>query len=130
MKKFLSEFKEFAIKGNMIDLAVGVIIGTSFNAIVNSIVKDIFMPIIGIVTGGRDYSGLTLTVGDAQINYGLFVQNFINFLITAFCLFWFVKIINSFKKKKEEPKEEPKASEDILLLSEIKDLLEDIKNKE
>lgn len=129
MKKILKEFKEFAIKGNMLDLAIGVIIGTSFNAIVNSIVKDIFMPIIGILTGGRDYTGLCVTVGSANIQYGLFVQNVVNFLITAFCLFLFVKLINRFKVKKEEPpKEEPKTPEDIVLLTEIKDLLSDIKN--
>lgn len=130
MKKFLNEFKEFAIKGNMIDLAVGVIIGTAFNAIVSTLVKDIFMPLIGIITGGHDFSALTITVGTANIAYGLFVQNVINFLITAFCLFWFVKAVNKLKKKKEEaPKEEPKTPEDIVLLTEIKDLLSEIKNQ-
>ena len=129
MKKFLKEFKEFAIKGNMIDLAVGVIIGTAFNAIVNTLVKDIFMPLIGILTGGHDFSALTISVGTASIGYGLFIQNVLNFLITAFCLFWFVKAINKFKAKKEEPpKEEPKTPEDIVLLTQIKDLLTDIKN--
>ena len=129
MKKILTEFKEFAIKGNMIDLAVGVIIATAFNAIVTSVVKDIFMPLSGILTGGHDFTALSLTLGTATIQYGLFVQNVVNFLITAFCLFWFVKIINSFKRKKEEPpKEEPKTPEDIVLLTEIKDLLSEIKN--
>lgn len=129
MKKILTEFKEFAIKGNMIDLAVGVIIGTAFNAIVTSVVKDIFIPLIGVLTGGHDFTALALTLGTATIQYGLFVQNVVNFLITAFCLFWFVKIINSFKRKKEEPpKEEPKTPEDIVLLTEIKDLLSEINN--
>ncbi len=129
MKKILKEFKEFAIKGNMIDLAVGVIIGASFNAIVNSIVKDLFMPLIGILTGGHDFSALCITVGTANIQYGLFVQNVFNFLVTAFALFWFVKLINRFKSKKEEaPAEPPKTPEDIVLLGEIKDLLTDIKN--
>ena len=73
MKKILTEFKEFAIKGNMIDLAVGVIIGTAFNAIVTSVVKDIFMPLIGILTGGHDFTALSLTLGTATIQYGLFV---------------------------------------------------------
>lgn len=129
MKKILKEFKEFAIKGNMIDLAVGVIIGTAFNAIINTLVKDIFMPLIGILTGGHDFSALAITVGTANIGYGLFIQNVLNFLITALCLFLFVKAVNSFKKKKEEaPKEEPKTPEDIVLLTEIKDLLSEIKN--
>ncbi|MBE7029874.1 MAG: large-conductance mechanosensitive channel protein MscL [Ruminococcaceae bacterium] len=126
----LKEFKEFAVKGNMIDLAVGVMIGTAFNAIVSSLVKDIFMPVIGIIMGGKDFSGLSIVVGNATIQYGLFVQNVFNFLITAFCLFLLVKTINSLKRKKEEPKEEVvEIAEDIVLLTEIKELLGAIKEK-
>ncbi|MBE7045709.1 MAG: large conductance mechanosensitive channel protein MscL [Ruminococcaceae bacterium] len=127
MKKFFAEFKEFAIKGNMLDLAIGVVIGTSFNAVVTSIVKDIFTPIIGIIIGGRDFSGLAITVGESSITYGVFIQAMINFLITAFCLFLVVKTMNRFKRKKEEEPapepEEPKKSDEVLLLEEIRDLL-------
>ena len=84
MKKFFKEFKEFAVKGNMIELAVGLMIGTAFNAITGSLVKDIFMPIIGLLMGGKDFSGLAITVGGATIAYGLFIQAVFNFLITAF----------------------------------------------
>lgn len=134
MKKLLKEFKEFAIKGNMIELAVGIIIGTTFNAIVNSIVKDIFMPIVGMLTGGRDYSGLALTIGNASINYGLFIQTVINFLITAVSLFFVIKVLNSFNRKKDEPVEvvvveEEKPDENTVLLREIKELLCKINEK-
>ena len=133
MKKFLSEFKQFALKGNMLDLAIGVIIGASFNAVVTSIVNDILMPIIGILTGGHDFSGLTFGLGDAQIKYGLFIQNAINLLIVAFCLFMIVKAVNLLNRKKEEEKEEvveEKEEEkpaDIVLLEEIRDALAVIK---
>ncbi|MBQ7975732.1 MAG: large-conductance mechanosensitive channel protein MscL [Clostridia bacterium] len=130
MKKFFSEFKEFAIKGNMLDLAVGVIIGGAFNTVVKSIVENIFMPIVGVLMGGYDFTELSITVGKASIQYGAFIQNIINFLITAFCLFLVVKSINSFKRK-EEPVEEKPAEKpaDILLLEEIRDSLNDIKSK-
>ena len=130
MKKFFAEFKEFAIKGNMLDLAVGVIIGAAFNAVVKSIVENIFMPLVGILMGGYNFSELSIKVGEASIQYGAFIQNIINFLITAFCLFIVVKSINSFKKK-EEPAEEKPAEKpaDIVLLEEIRDTLNDIKSK-
>lgn len=125
MKKFLKEFKEFAIKGNMLDLAVGVMIGTAFNAIIKSLIENIFMPIIGIIIGGKDFSALSVTIGDAAIQYGMLIQNVINFTVTAFVLFILVKTINNLKKKEEiieeEKPEEP--SEEIKLLSEIRDLL-------
>ena len=100
MKKFFAEFKEFAIKGNMLDLAVGVVIGGAFNTVVKSIVENIFMPIVGMLMGGYNFSELSITVGEASIQYGAFIQNVINFLITAFCLFLVVKSINRFKRKK------------------------------
>ena len=128
MKKFIAEFKEFALKGNMIDLAIGIIIGSSFNAIVNSIVNDILMPVFGIILGGKDFSGLAITVGDASIKYGMLIQALINFVIIALCLFVLVKIMNKLRnpkpvveeKKVEEPAHKP---DDIVLLEEIRDLL-------
>ena len=130
MKKFINEFKTFRSRGNVLDLAVGVIIGGAFNTIVNSLVNDIFMPLIGIIIGGINFSGLVLKIGEATIKYGLFIQNIINFLATAFCLFLLVRVINNFHKmkekneKKEEKKEEaPKKSDEVVLLEEIRDLL-------
>ena len=132
MRKFISEFKEFALKGNMLDLAIGVIIGSAFNSVVNSIVKDIFTPIIGIIIGGHDFSALSITVGDSVIAYGTFVQTAINFFITAFCLFIFVKMINRLRREKkedaeEEAVEEVKKSDEAILLEEIKNTLVEIK---
>lgn len=136
MKKFLSEFKEFAIKGNMIDLAIGMIIGASFNSIVKSLVDDILMPFIGVLIGGHDFTSLAIKVGNAQIKYGMLIQNAVNFLITALCLFMIVKTINKLKDigakkvEEEEKEEEPEAKpDDVLLLEEIKDILSDMKNK-
>lgn len=121
MKKFLNEFKEFAVQGNVLDMAVGVIIGAAFKAIVDSVVNDILMPVIGIITGGRDFSNLCFSVGDANIMYGSLIQNVINFLIVAIFLFIFVKSVNAFKKKEKEEEEEkePEKPEDIKLLEEI-----------
>lgn len=131
MKKFFSEFKEFAVKGNMLDLAVGVIIGASFNAIVKSLVDDIIMPAVGIIIGGKDFTSLSAKVGDATIAYGNLIQNFVNFLITAFCLFIVVKGINTMKRRREDampkPEPEPEAKpEDVVLLEQIKDTLVEI----
>lgn len=127
MKKFLEEFKKFAIKGNVFDLAVGVVIGTSFTAIVNSIVNDIIMPAVGIVLGGKSFKGLTFTVGDAVIQYGNLIQNMVDFLIVALVLFYVVKLLNVLRFKKEEVKEEKveeiKRSEEVVLLEEIRDLI-------
>jgi len=124
MKKVLKEFKEFISKGNVIDMAVGVIIGSAFSKIVSSLVNDIIMPLIGIIIGGLDFTKLSLTVKDSAINYGLFIQNIVDFLIIAACIFTVIKIHNRFKKQK--PAEEPKpieTPEDIKLLTEIRDLL-------
>ena len=119
------EFKKFISKGNVVDLAVGVIIGGAFGKIVSSLVNDILMPIIGIIIGGYDFTGLSLKVKDASINYGTFIQNIINFLIIAFCIFILVKVINKFlhKAKEEEKKEEPTKTDEVILLEEIRDLL-------
>lgn len=129
MKKFFKEFKTFISRGNVLDLAVGVIIGSAFNAIVTSLVNDIFMPLIGIIIGGIDFTSLTLKLGDAAIKYGVFIQNIINFLATAFCLFIFVKFMNRLhdlkesKDKKDTKVEPPKKSDEVVLLEEIRDLL-------
>lgn len=128
MKKFLKEFKEFAVKGNMIELAIGLMIGTAFNAVTSSLVKDIFMPLIGILMGGKDFSGLSIKIGEAEITYGLLVQAIFNFLITAFVLFLLIKFIAKFKREPEaeeviEEVIEPEISEEVKLLTEIRDLL-------
>ena len=125
MKKFFQEFKVFIERGNVVDLAVGVVVGTAFSKIVTSLVDDILMPIIGAIIGGLDFSNLTINVGDSLIRYGSFINNVINFLIIAFCIFILVKFINKLTKKKDK-KEEKQAkvkSEEVLLLEEIRDLL-------
>jgi len=121
----IKEFKEFIARGNVIDLAVGVIIGGAFGKIVTSIVNDLLMPLIGVVSGGIDFTGLSFKIKDAEIKYGNFLQNVIDFLIIAFCIFILVKIVNKVTKKKEQPVEEKPAPkpEDVVLLEEIRDLL-------
>lgn len=126
-KKVVNEFKEFISKGNIVDMAVGVIIGSAFGKIVSSLVNDIFMPLIGIIIGGLDFSKLTLTVGDAVISYGMFIQNVVDFLIIALCIFMMIKVLSKFKKKEEVKPEEVKVDEKVVLLREIRDLLK--KNK-
>lgn len=121
--KTIKEFKEFISKGNVIDLAVGVIIGGAFSKIVSSLVNDIIMPLIGIVIGGINLTNLTLKLGDATVNYGVFLQNILDFLIVALCIFIFVKIINKFNRKKETPLAPPKKDDKTILLEEIRDLL-------
>ena len=96
----LKEFKKFIARGNVIDLAVGVIMGGAFGKIVTSLVSDILTPAIGIVMGGIDFTGLNITIKDSIISYGNFIQNIIDFLIQAFCIFLFVKLINKFFTKK------------------------------
>jgi len=133
MKKVIKEFKEFISRGNVVDLAVGVIMGSAFGKIVTSLVNDIIMPLVGIILGGLDFTNLTLTLGKANVAYGMFIQNVIDFLIVSVCIFLMIKFINKFMKKKEakeakeEKKEEVKKSDEVLLLEEIRDLL---KNKE
>ena len=128
-KKVVSEFKEFISKGNIVDMAVGVIIGSAFGKIVTSLVNDIFMPLIGVIIGGLDFTSLTIKVGDAIINYGVFIQNIVDFLIIAGCIFLMIKILAKFKKREEVKEEEPvvKEDENTVLLREIRDLLK--KNK-
>ena len=122
---FIKEFKEFAVKGNVMDMAVGVIIGAAFGKIVTSLVNDILMPIIGMLTGGIDFTGLKATIGDANITYGQFIQNVIDFIIVAFCIFLMLKGINKLNRKKQEPAapEAPKGPTQEELLAEIRDLL-------
>ena len=118
----LKEFKEFISKGNVVDLAVGVIIGGAFGKIVTSLVNDVLMPVIGILLGGVDFSNLTLTVGSAKIAYGMFIQTIIDFLIISACIFMMIRLFEKFKKKEEEVIVKTKADE-VLLLEEIRDLL-------
>ncbi len=142
----IKEFKEFISRGNVLDLAVGVIVGGAFSSIVTSLVNNIFTPIIGIILGGKDFSNLSITVGSANIMYGAFIQSIIDFLIVAVCLFMVVKIVNRLnrdlhkiskkenKEKVEEIKEEVKEKieetnkdDEIALLKEIRDLLKEEK---
>ena len=121
---FFKEFKEFAMKGNVMDMAVGVIIGGAFGKIVTSLVDDVLMPAIGTLTGGVDFSNLAVTFGDANQKYGSFIQNIIDFLIIAFCIFLMIKGMNKLsKKKEEEPAAPAEPSNEEKLLSEIRDLL-------
>ena len=127
------EFKKFISKGNVVDLAVGVIIGGAFGKIVSSLVNDILMPIIGAIIGGIDFSDLSIKIGNAKIMYGMFIQNIIDFLIIAFCVFLFVKAINKLtdvtsklenKRKKKDAKEEKEVVEtEHSILKEIRDSL-------
>lgn len=120
----LKEFKEFAMRGNVMDMAVGVIIGGAFGKIVSSLVDDVIMPVIGVLTGGVDFSKLSLMVGDAEVKYGMFIQNIIDFLIIAICIFSMIKVMNRISaKKKEEPAAPAEPSNEEKLLSEIRDLL-------
>lgn len=139
MNKFINEFREFAVKGNAVDMAVGVIIGGAFGKIVSSVVNDIIMPPIGWLIGGVNFSDLkitlpsvnvgTETIKAATINYGNFAQTFIDFVIIAFCVFLLVKAINRFGRKKKNaqaaPPTPPAPSAEEKLLTEIRDLLKD-----
>ena len=134
---FIKEFGEFIKKGNVVDMAVGVVIGGAFGAIVTSLVNDIIMPLVSLATGGLDFSNWFVALdgnkyatleeatkaGASTLNYGNLISVIINFIIVAFCIFLVVKAMNKFKKK-EEPKEEaPKKSDDLIVLEEIRDLL-------
>ena len=140
MGKFLSDFKEFAMKGNIIDMAVGVIIGGAFGKIVTSLVNDMIMPVISLVTGGEGYKNLKHVIKEASadgsvqevaINYGLFIQNIIDFIIIALSIFVALRVIIKFKKKEEAaPAAPPAPSAEETLLTEIRDLLrKDIDSK-
>lgn len=118
------EFKKFALKGNVVDLAIGVIIGGAFGKIVTSLVNDLIMPLIGLILGGINFSKLSFTVADAEIKYGAFLQTVVDFLIVAFTIFIVVKMFNRFKKKQEEqPVAAATPDKTELLLTEIRDLL-------
>lgn len=121
----IKEFKKFIARGNVIDLAVGVIIGGAFGKIVTSIVNDVLMPLIGVVIGGIDFTGLSFKIGEAEIKYGNFIQNVIDFLIVAFCIFILVKIVNKITHKEEKKEEVPTKPDDVVLLEEIRDLLKE-----
>ncbi|MBQ6392700.1 MAG: large-conductance mechanosensitive channel protein MscL [Eubacterium sp.] len=132
MKKFFAEFKDFAMRGNVMDMAVGVIIGGAFGKIITSLVDDVLMPIIGMIIGGVDFTSLSAKIGEASINYGNFIQNIIDFIIVAFCIFIMIKAINAattkLKGEEEEVKEEePAGPTQEELLAEIRDLLKDQK---
>ena len=137
MKKLLEEFKAFVMRGNVLDMAVGVIIAGAFGKIVTSLVNDIFMPIIGVLIGNMDFSDLQIKLGtpvegveQAAIRYGAFIQEVINFFIIALCIFVFIKVVASLQKKKEEaPAPAPEPTKEEVLLTEIRDALNKIADK-
>ena len=135
--KLVDEFKAFIMRGNVVDMAVGVIIGGAFGKIVTSLVNDIFMPIIGMVLGNVDFTSLEIKLGEpvegaeqAAIRYGMFIQEIVNFLIIALCIFMVIKLINKVQKKKEEePAPAPEPTKEEVLLTEIRDALNKMANK-
>lgn len=131
MKNFLKEFKEFAIRGNVIDMAVGLTLGTAFNGIVNSLVNDLFMPLVASITSSNNIADLKLILKETEegiisINYGQFIQVIINFIIIAFSMYIVVKMINNLKKKYHKEKEEkaPEKSPELIQLEKITQILE------
>ncbi|WP_453989672.1 large conductance mechanosensitive channel protein MscL [Bacillus nitroreducens] len=123
----LNEFKKFALKGNVIDLAVGVIIGGAFGKIVTSLVNDIIMPLFGFILGGVQISDAAFTFRGAELKYGMFLQTVVDFLIISFSIFMFIRFFQRFKKKEEEKPAEPTPTKEELLLTEIRDLLKEQK---
>ena len=127
MKNFINEFKEFAFRGNVLDLAVGVVIGAAFTTIVTSLVEDIIMPLVGMLTGGNDISDLSIKIGTANLAYGSFLQAVVNFLIIALVVFMFIKIINTasakFKREEGIELEEVEVPVAEQYLKDIRDLL-------
>lgn len=124
MKRFLEEFKTFAIRGNVVDLAVAVVVGAAFGKIVTSLVNSIVMPLVGLLIGGINFSDLSLTVGKAVITYGVFIQTVVDFIIIAFAVFIAVRIMNKLQEREAKKPEKEKTvtpSEEILLLREIRD---------
>ena len=128
-KGIIAEFKDFAMKGSIVDVAIGMIIGAAFSAIITSLVEDIIMPLLGILIGKVDFSGLSVTVGSAKVMYGAFIQSCFSFLLISITIFLCIKAANkarsAFEKKEEieEEEEEAEVAEDIALLTEIRDLL-------
>lgn len=121
-----SEFKSFAMRGNIMDLAIGVVIGGAFGKIVTSLVEDIIMPLVGLLLGGLDFSGLAVTFGDAHIKYGSFIQTIVNFFIISFSIFIVIRTLGKLRRKKEAEEEAEEAEEtdqQTELLTEIRDLL-------
>ncbi|MCI4167642.1 large conductance mechanosensitive channel protein MscL [Bacillus spizizenii] len=120
-----NEFKAFAMRGNIVDLAIGVVIGGAFGKIVTSLVNDIIMPLVGLLLGGLDFSGLSFTFGDAVVKYGSFIQTIVNFLIISFSIFIVIRILNGLRRKKEAEEEAAEETPDAQeeLLKEIRDLL-------
>ncbi len=128
MKKTMNEFKEFIAKGNVFSMAVGVVMGGAFTAIVNAIVEQLITPLIGLIMGGVDFSNLAFKVGEASFGYGAFIQAVVNFLIVALTMFFFVKAFAKFQKKEEVKEEvEELPSEEGVLLQQIRDLLSEKK---
>ena len=135
--KLVDEFKAFIMRGNVVDMAVGVIIGGAFGKIVTSLVNDIFMPIIGMIIGNVDFTSLEIKLGEpvegaeqAAIKYGMFIQEIVNFLIIALCIFMFIKLITKMQKKKEEePAPAPEPTKEEVLLTEIRDALNKMADK-
>ena len=140
MAKFLSDFKEFAMRGNVIDMAVGVVIGAAFGKIVSSLVDDLIMPLVGVATGGMNFTdykwviqkavtdGTEIIKPEVTLNWGTWVQTVVDFLIVAFCIFLMIKFINQMRRKKEEPAPAPAPAEptkEEALLTEIRDLLKE-----
>ena len=123
--KLIQEFKTFAMKGNVVDMAVGIIIGAAFGKIVTSLVTDVIMPPIGMLVGGIDFSGLSIALKEGVvIKYGMFINTIIDFTIVAFAIFMMIKAINKLKKNEEEkPAAPPKPSDEVVLLTEIRDLM-------
>lgn len=117
------EFREFAVKGNVMDLAVGVIIGAALGKIVSSLVEDLVMPLVGTLLGGLNFSGLALSIGSATLKYGKFLQTCVDFLIIAWAIFLIIKLINRLKREDEKPAEPKAPPRQEVLLEEIRDLL-------
>lgn len=130
MKKSVEEFKKFIAKGSVIDLAVGVIIGSAFSAIVTSLVNNILTPLLGLILGGIDLSNLTFTFKDTSIEYGAFIQSIIDFLIISICIFIIIKAVNKLNHLKKKPEEapKPKKTEELVVLEQIRDLLQEKKD--
>ncbi|EHK4065676.1 large conductance mechanosensitive channel protein MscL [Listeria monocytogenes] len=125
MKKMLVEFRDFALKGNVLDLAVAVVIGAAFGKIVSSLVDNIIMPLVGVLLGGLNFTDLSFKVGKSVIQYGAFIQSIVDFIIIAFAIFIFVKVLTSFIKKKEQTVEETPVPPTEEYLKEIRDLLKE-----
>ena len=131
MKTFFHEFKEFIARGDVMSMAIGIIIGSAFTAIVQSLVNDVITPLLGIILGGLDFTGIALTVGSEKLMVGNFIQAVVTFLLTALVIFSIIKTINGIFKKKEEEEaaeEEPEIPADIQLLTEIRDMLKERQN--